>query len=259
MVRVAREGSALFVPDISEFRRQQSIDPTQQSQTLGESCVILPLTSGGQLYGVLNLAALEYPISMDDPSQKLLCRGLELASRWVARQFAQSVTLSNIQARARRDGLTALYNHATFYDILEREVMRARRYESPLSLILIDIDHFKAVNDDHGHLAGDAILRDLALRIGGALRGIDIPARYAGDEFAVILPETDIEGARQVAQRIQHDVEQKPFFYGDAAIRATVSVGVTELKDDATGVDVVAKTDALLYRAKRDGRNRVAG
>lgn len=259
MVRVATLGESLFIPDVDAFRRSERLETPEHARSMGESCIILPLTSGNHLYGVLNLASLDSPISADSITDEAVRRGLRLAARWVARQLAQTITLLNVQARARRDGLTGLYNYSTFYEVLDREVLRARRYEGPLSLILIDLDAFKSINDEFGHLAGDQILRDFALRVRGALRAIDIPARYAGDEFAVILPETSIDGAQQVAQRIHHDVSSRPFHFGEVEVTVTVSVGVAELGSLPSSVDLVAKADQLLYRAKAAGRNRVEG
>ena len=161
---------------------------------------------------------------------------------------------------ATRDGLTGLYNHHTFYVLLGDELARAQRFNRPLSLLLLDIDHFKRVNDTHGHQAGDAVLKRLSELLGREARAIDRVCRYGGEEFTVILPETDLEAAALIAERLRASVEAQPFdVEAGAPLRITVSIGVASWPLQGDDADtLVAAADAALYAAKRSGRNRIS-
>ena len=159
---------------------------------------------------------------------------------------------------ATRDGLTGLYNHRTFYVLLGDELARAQRFKRPLSLIVLDIDHFKRVNDTHGHLAGDAVLKGLSELLGREARAIDRVCRYGGEEITVILPETDLEAAANFAERLRAAVEAQPFDANSEPLRMTVSIGVASWPEQADSAEaLVAAADAAMYAAKQGGRNRV--
>lgn len=159
------------------------------------------------------------------------------------------------------DGLTKLLNHRMFYILLEQEVARMRRHNKSLSLLMLDIDHFKRVNDSHGHVAGDVILAGIGSVISRQVRNIDSVCRYGGEEIAVILPETGGEGAAQVAERIRSTIEGHCFDIGQGqSIGITVSIGVASLPSQEVSVEkLVAMADKALYEAKEDGRNRCTG
>lgn len=159
---------------------------------------------------------------------------------------------------ATRDGLTGLYNHRTFYEMLEDELARAQRFNRPVSLLLLDIDHFKRVNDTYGHLAGDAVLRGLSELLSRQARVIDRVCRYGGEEIAVMLPETDIATAAEIAERLRAAVEAQPFdVAAGAPLRITVSIGAASFPVHADNAQaLVAAVDAALYAAKEGGRNR---
>jgi len=174
-----------------------------------------------------------------------------------------TVALSNARSfeetlrRAQTDALTGLANHGHFWSTLEAEVARAERYGRTLSLALLDADHFKAFNDRHGHVSGDEALIALARVVQTSSRVHDTPARYGGEEFAIILPETQREGACAFAEKIRQAIECTDF---DGPTELTVSIGVAALPDDArTAAALVECADARLYRAKASGRNRVCG
>jgi diguanylate cyclase (GGDEF)-like protein len=162
--------------------------------------------------------------------------------------------------RANADGLTGLYNHRYFQERLTAEFARSSRYDHPLSLLMLDIDRFKAFNDEHGHPLGDVVLCDLAAIMVESLLESDISARYGGEEFVVLLPETAVDEAMLIAERLRQSVEKRQFRgVGGLIVPVTVSVGVASYPDHAVGKDQLLKcADIALYKAKSDGRNAVA-
>ena len=169
-------------------------------------------------------------------------------------------SLASAAERAVRDGLTGLFNRREFDRRLADEVQRVARYQRPLSLLMIDIDHFKHYNDQHGHPQGDTLLRELSTLFLSCVRSTDFIARYGGEEFAVLLPETDPASALAVARSILERVGAHPFLYRETQPGAalTVSIGVAG-RDDAhpDAERLLLAADQALYQAKREGRNRV--
>lgn len=163
-----------------------------------------------------------------------------------------------LEALATHDGLTGLYNHRTFYMLLNEELARADRYNKPVSLLMLDIDHFKQVNDTYGHAAGDDVLRDLSERLVSHVRSSDKVCRYGGEEIAIILPEIGSD-MLMFAERVCAAVAGAPFMVGaDKAITITVSIGAAHYPADARSIEaLVDAADAGLYAAKKSGRNRV--
>ena len=159
------------------------------------------------------------------------------------------------------DALTQVHNRRHFFDCLEREISTTRRHKTPLSVIMMDLDHFKKINDTHGHLVGDQLLKAVADRIRPNIRREDIFARYGGEEFAILLVHTERKNAVQFARKICRLVRDEPFVIGKKRIPLTVSVGVaTYLGKRQTDVEtLVAQADRNLYRAKARGRNQVVG
>ncbi len=156
------------------------------------------------------------------------------------------------------DGLTQIYNKRYFLETLEREISRAQRYHRDLSLIMFDIDHFKKVNDTFGHLAGDAVLKQLASVLKARIRREDIMARYGGEEFAVILPEIGSVNAMTFAEKVRRIVEKTSFKFEDHQIPVTVSIGVAAVGPGIqTPLEFIKMADDKLYQAKVEGRNRV--
>jgi diguanylate cyclase (GGDEF)-like protein len=158
------------------------------------------------------------------------------------------------------DELTGLSNHRRFQDLMRKEIERAQRFDHPLSLVMFDLDDFKQVNDSHGHLAGDEVLRAVARVLLTESRKIDEPARYGGEEFAIALPETDVAGALEVAERIRRRLEQTEIPLPDGRTRVTVraSAGVAGAPyTPLEGTSLIKTADAALYSAKRSGKNRV--
>jgi diguanylate cyclase (GGDEF)-like protein len=185
--------------------------------------------------------------------------GIVEAMRDVAGRDKVEGLFSELQKMAVTDGLTGLYNHRHFNERLNAAFTRIKRIPEPLSLLFIDIDLFKRINDSHGHLAGDEILQGVAAVIKSNVREIDVLARYGGEEFAVILPGTDRKGARKMAERLRQSVAEKAFYIDWKEIKVTVSVGAATCPDDATErEDLIGKADQALYHAKRSGRNQTS-
>ena len=159
------------------------------------------------------------------------------------------------------DGLTGTHNKRYFTEFLEREIARCARYERPLSLLMFDIDHFKPVNDTHGHLTGDHVLKEMARRLLGRVRKEELLARYGGEEFAAVLPETDHSGAMKFGEQIRAIVCNKPFEYEGDVLNITISVGVATTSGETPlePNEFIKMADENLYRAKNEGRNRVVG
>jgi two-component system cell cycle response regulator len=158
------------------------------------------------------------------------------------------------------DGLTHLHNRRYLTDFLERELARARRHGRPLSVLLFDLDHFKRVNDTHGHLGGDHVLRDLSERLKPTIRREDLLARYGGEEFCLVLVETEHPQAVATGERIRRLVGSAPFVFEGEPVAVTVSVGAATADDTHhTPDDLLGAADAKLYEAKRGGRNAVVG
>ncbi len=155
---------------------------------------------------------------------------------------------------AEKDPLTMIYNRRKLFELLRMEIEKARRYARPLSLIMIDIDHFKKINDNYGHTIGDIVLKTTTDIIQGGIRKVDIFARYGGEEFIILSPETDINGAVALAEKIRSLIEGHPF---PTAGIVTISTGVVELTDKDSGDCFIEKADCALYMAKKNGRNRV--
>jgi diguanylate cyclase (GGDEF)-like protein len=154
---------------------------------------------------------------------------------------------------------TQSYNKRYFGEMLERETLRARRYGRALTLVMMDIDFFKKINDEYGHLAGDYVLRELAKLVQSRIRSEEVFARFGGEEFAVLLPETSLEGATSLAQNLCSRIASHVFEFQTATIPVTVSAGVAEFQtgDDTNPQALVARADEKLYEAKHTGRNRV--
>jgi diguanylate cyclase (GGDEF)-like protein len=156
------------------------------------------------------------------------------------------------------DGLTQVFNRRFFEEALERELSRCRRYGRALSLVMIDIDHFKHINDRYGHLAGDAVLKDVAMVVRSRIRREDVLARWGGEEFALLLPEVDLQGAVAMAEKVRRLIEKHIFTFDEVDIPVTLSAGVAALGKRQLSPEALVKgADEKLYEAKQSGRNKV--
>jgi diguanylate cyclase (GGDEF)-like protein len=194
-------------------------------------------------------------LPFDAGLQKLAEEGAPVFSAAVdnLRRFARAEELSIT------DGLTGVYNYRYLRSALDQEVARARRFREEFSVIMLDVDHLKEYNDVHGHLHGSEVLRRLASVVLGELRATDMLAKYGGDEFVIILPQTRREGARVLAERIRAAVSSHAFPGEEHGRKITTSMGIAQFPDDGElARDLLEAADRALYDAKRTGRNRVA-
>ncbi|MFC1733436.1 GGDEF domain-containing protein, partial [candidate division KSB1 bacterium] len=166
--------------------------------------------------------------------------------------------LTQLESLATTDGLTQLYNYRSFSIRLSEEIERSLRYKLKFSLLMLDLDHFKNVNDTYGHLAGDLVLKKVAEEIKLSTRAIDFIARYGGEEFAVILIESDIEDALVIAGRIRKNIESLKMTYNDEIVSITISIGGVEFRGSPRiPQELIERADKALYKAKMNGRNRI--
>ncbi len=218
-----------------------------------KNCAITPLICQEHVVGVLNF------------SDKLDKNGftredialIELFSQLVGASIGNIKLFEKIERQAATDGLTGLANHKTFYEMLERELWRCRRYGGQISLIMIDIDNLKNINDVYGHRLGDRVIREISRKIRNSIRQIDIPARYGGDEFAVILPNTSLIDAVVVAERMVEAVNNSPLHHKDNQIKLSISVGLGQYNADTNPEEITSRSDLALYMAKKSGKNTV--
>jgi diguanylate cyclase (GGDEF)-like protein len=184
----------------------------------------------------------------------------------VGRSILKFITGGNIEAMYHEeiyrlmtiDGLTEVHNKRYFHEFLEKEASRCRRYDRTFSLVVFDIDHFKKINDTYGHLAGDAVLRQLGALVRGKVRRDDVCARIGGEEFAVVLPEIQREGASELARKLLELVATTPFKFEGQNIEVTISLGVAEWGPETKeAADLLKIADDKMYEAKRGGRNKV--
>jgi len=182
----------------------------------------------------------------------------EVIFKYLAGDNIESIYHEEIYRLAIEDGLTRVANKRYLEQFLEREVGRAQRHQRPLTLMMLDIDHFKRINDTHGHLAGDAVLSSLADLIRPKVRREECFARYGGEEFCLVMPETPLSGAKVYAESIREAVFNNIFEFQGRPIRVSVSIGVAELGEDMhTPDDLIQRADERLLQAKSGGRNRV--
>lgn len=247
---VAATGQPLIVDDVTKDPHYICIDPQTRSE------IAVPLTIKNRVIGVLNVES-DMPGAFDRVDLRLLTT--------LANQVAVAVENARLYEETEQlavtDGLTEVFNHRYFQAFLDRELSRARRYHRPLSLIMIDLDRFKSINDNYGHQVGDTVLRGVAAIIKSQARDVDLVARYGGEEFMVVLPETNKNEAQSLAERIRQAVREQRYSLPDgrAEIRVTISLGVASFPEDgADKSELVDKVDKALYRSKTEGRDRVS-
>jgi len=222
----------------------------------------------------LNLAQLHpellVPLKVKDTLNGFLVFGQKLSGKdftnseyafisFIAEAASIAVDNARLYQMATLDRMSNLYVHHYFKNQLHTEFLRAKRYKKPLSLLMLDIDHFKNVNDTYGHQKGDLVIKDIAKIIRAGIREIDIAARYGGEEFAVIFPETGIESSITVAERLRETIEKHHFISHKAPVHITSSFGIACIRKDVTSPSqLLEMADQALYRSKENGRNQVS-
>jgi diguanylate cyclase (GGDEF)-like protein len=242
------------VGDTSPAEREQAArkaleEAGPSGAAIGDIC--FPMVAGGKPLGVLGVSAVPPPT---DHERSILAAAAALLA--VSLQNAQ--LFREVKDHSVRDALTGCFNRRHALEVMDAELRRARRSKMPISLVMFDLDHFKTINDTHGHLCGDAVLALVGARMKAVLRGSDLKCRYGGEEFLILLPDTPLAGACHVADTLRQDIADHPAVWNDTRIQITASFGVTTIT--AGEVDthlIMARADGALYRAKQDGRNCV--
>ncbi len=200
-----------------------------------------------------------FPIRNLENQVEFVCLAISDATDNFLYETQLQQAMSALEKNSRLDGLTGIFNRAYFETRLIEEFRRNKRYNEEFGLILLDLDYFKKVNDTYGHLAGDEVLRSVAQTINRVIRSIDLFGRYGGEEFAVFLPHTSLEGTRNVAERIRHAIENQRISFEDHLITITTSLGITLFHPDLQDHEqLIHEADQALYHAKMSGRNRVS-
>ena len=252
-VWVANRGELANVGNVQRDSRYSTADLTSDRPIASE--LTLPLKREGVVFGIMDVQS-ERLNGFDRNDERVLSAVADYAS--IA--LANARWVDEIHDRANRDGLTGLYNHRFLMEQIEFELHRAGRLGYPFSFIMVDIDHFKSINDVHGHQNGDEILKQTAQLLTSTLRETDIVARYGGEEFGVILLNAMKSDALRVAEKLRGKMQGTPFLdlEHQPTLRTTASFGVATYPDDAfTSVDLIRVADERLYQAKQSGRNRV--
>lgn len=214
--------------------------------------LVLPLIADGALIAVLECTTPTAPGRQDPP---LPPRGLQ---EFLGQMFGNAAAHQRVQQEARVDALTGLFNYRWMSESLEREIRRVERHSAPLSLLMLDLDGLKQINDTYGHLAGDAVLRGMADKLRESLRGHDLPARIGGDEFAAILPNTDAAAAGRVLGSLRARLAAHAIDFGDAEINSSISIGLASWRPGMTGRQLLHAADQSLYAAKAERDNHGA-
>lgn len=220
------------------FRFPHTRPITTDSKYMAQNCTFLPMETDGVI--------------------DRICLLVEDVTDVCYYQSRLEKTMKELELATRIDGLTQVYNRKFWEECLTKEFARSKRHKSSLSLIMFDLDNFKRLNDTYGHQCGDLVLTETAKRITEFLRVADVFGRYGGEEFAIILPETDIIGAEEVGERVRKTIAETPVIFEDSPIHFSVSVGISTLTDlDTRYENLISSADMQLYRAKASGRNTV--
>lgn len=252
MVRSYRPDVILLdidLPGMDGFHICQLLKSDRETTLIPIVFLSAQCTTADKVLG-LDMGAVDYIIKPFDT--------VELLAR-VRSAARTKYLLDLLEEKAQIDGLTGLYSRACFDNRIDEELDRSRRYGIPVSLIMVDIDKFKAINDEHGHYFGDRVLVKVASVLRQGARTSDLVARYGGEEFALLLPEQELADAISVAERIRHELEHLELYKSDLAVQVTASFGCACSKgvEAPTTKSLIVAADRALYSAKRAGRNRV--
>lgn len=255
MVAAVRSKELLIVDDSDGGRGPNvgRMDRVFSKNYKTQCCIIASLICHSRVVGVLNMSDKEDGgvFTEEDVAVVELFRQLIGASIGNINLFEKS------QRQAKTDGLTGMLNHRIFYETLETELRRAQRYGGKLSIIMADIDNLKPINDNYGHRAGDMAIKQISRQLTACIRQIDVAARYGGDEFSIILPNTSLTDAAMVAERMVKMVKSTPMVWEQTKVDLSISVGVGQYGGECCAGDVAKATDDALYAAKQAGKGRV--
>ena len=246
------------IPDVQRMREHTADRTLSDSGTIAtgtisaEGQLCIPMSAGGYSVGVLGVPETAGPFN--EGRQRIFAAAAALLG--ISIRNAQ--LFREVRENSLRDGLTGCFNRTHAIEVIDAELRRARRSQTPVSLIMFDIDRFKDVNDRYGHLCGDAVLAAVGSRMKDLLRGSDLKCRYGGEEFLALLPETPLEGAKRVADTLRRELAEMSLPWKDETIRITASFGVTVALPSEIDVEaLISRADQALYRAKDQGRNCV--
>ncbi len=238
----------VYISDVRDYRSPLMPFKTEKAGSL----FVLPMLFEKEILGIL-VFIFEKTNALTTHQTELL----KVLGNQASMSIANAKFYEEIERLAVTDGLTGLYNHRHFQEKLSQEFNRVERFSDPLSVLIIDIDHFKKINDTYGHPVGDVVLRRVAEIIRKTIRNIDIAARYGGEEFAAILIGTDSKGALKMAERLRSTVADEKFYSEKNDFRVTISIGIsTYLRDIRKKEEIIERADKALYAAKRNGRNQ---
>ena len=257
MAAAVRRGELLVIGEFGEFERSADLILVRefQEQYATRSCLIVPLKGGGRVRGILNLTdkrgggrfdeALDLPV-------------VEQIAELIGAGIYNVELYQEMERRAKTDSLTSLANRRATEEALAHEIDRCRRYGSDLTIMMIDVDHLKMINDRHGHEAGDEVLKNLALTISETVRAVDVSGRWTGgDEFLVVLPDTSASQARRLGRRLLDRVQERPVTCGRERLVCGLSVGVAQYRSGESMESLIHRADQAMYVAKQGGRSRI--
>jgi diguanylate cyclase (GGDEF)-like protein len=268
--RISKEGnlSAFPLPDIPlSLASLSTRDLESNIGLLSRNSIIQDYLSGDQFLSWINV-----PLMLRGKLVGFLSMGNQMAQAYhdpeisLANSFADQVSIAienarlfkEIQDLAITDGLTGLFNRRHFYQMANLEFQRSSRYNRPLSLLMIDVDLFKRINDTYGHLVGDKVLNNVAQKCLLKVRGGDLAGRYGGEEFSLLLPETNEASALALAERLRATIAETPLVIGQGQVKITVSIGVAQKDSECNNLEeLLRRSDEALYIAKNAGRNCV--
>jgi len=258
MALAVRRGELLVIGEFGEFERSADLVLVRefQEQYATRSCIIVPLKGGGRVRGILNLADKRGGGRFDETVDLPV---IEQIAELIGAAVYNIELYQEMERRAKTDPLTDLANRQAAEEALAHEIDRSRRYGSDLTILMVDVDHLKMINDRHGHDAGDAILKNLAQVVAETVRAVDVPSRWTGgDEFVVVLPDTSASQARRLAKRLLDRVQERPVTCGRERLVSGLSIGVAQYRPGESMESLIRRADQAMYAAKQRGRSRIA-
>jgi diguanylate cyclase (GGDEF)-like protein len=242
---VAQHGAPALIDDVRKDPRYVSL-PVQNINIASLLCI--PLSMRAEVLGVMTVSSAK---------TKAFTREDEALLTFLGNSIVRDIENARLYQMAITDSLTKAYNRQFLLHRLPDEIERHKRYGDQFAIVLLDVDHFKRLNDQFGHVAGDYVLKELSRCLKKTLREIDALVRYGGEEFLMLLPKTDLEGAATIAERVRKTIEDHVFHHLDNRLHITLSLGVGSFTAEETEQSYVDRVDRALYRAKQGGRNRV--